>query len=300
MDITVQAFELTTGNGITLEMLGEHMKVSSADPVDGRLLYIDRADGWWRGLLLTARNIKAFSRMKRDGGVIRLSPEAITEGELAHFNFFLLNEKKRRGLYQYYHGAASIHGYANILKKHYSRYKNQLISEDCQTEGENPEHPPTKIKKKYSGSLNYQLVLRRQSFEDLVRNLQAIKNITIEFVEYKPNQKTFRTLANKAKIIKHRLTFMNKYDDSIRNAIIKLVASDALKNLSGVGVEESGLERNFRLLQEPESLGKFDFNDIVLETEFDSRDVRGSLQAAPLLSRLKEIADNDAWMTGRI
>ena len=88
MDVTVQAFELATGDGITLEMLRERIQQSSNTLVDGRFLYIDQHEGWWRGLLLTARNIKAFARMEREDGRIRLSPEAINTGELAHFNFF--------------------------------------------------------------------------------------------------------------------------------------------------------------------------------------------------------------------
>jgi len=300
MDITIQAFEITTGNGITLDMLRNHIQTSTAASVDGRFLYVDQTDGWWRGLLLTARNIKAFSRMEREGGRIKLSPEAITNGELAHFNFFLFNEERRRGLYQYYHGSASIHGYAGILKLHYNTLKKRLIEQACRDAGEDPEDPPSRIKKRYSGYLNYQLVLRRKSFEDLIRELRGISKATVQFVEYQPSQRLFRSLAEKSKTIKHNLSFRNKYDGSIKDDIIELANSDILKNLSGVGVDEDDIERPFKLLREPESLGKFDFNDIVLETEFDSNDVPTSLRTAPLLTRLERIAEEDNWMMGRI
>lgn len=300
MDITIQAFEISIGNGITLDMLRSHIQTSAALPFDGRFLYVDQTDGWWRGLLLTARNIKAFSRMEREGGRIKLSPEAISNGELAHFNFFLFNEERRRGLYQYYHGSASIHGYANILKQHYNTLKKRLIEQACREAGEDHENPPDRIKRRFSGFLNYQLVLRRKSFEDLIRELRGISKASLQFVDYQPGQRLFRSLAEKSKAVKHNLTFRNKYDGSIKDDLIELANSDILKDLSGVGLDDDDIERPFKLLREPESLGKFDFNDIVLETEFDSDDVQTSLQAAPLLRRLERIAEQDSWMMGRI
>lgn len=299
MDVTVQAFELTTGNGISLDTLGTHIQAISGSPVENRFLYIDQTDGWWRGLLLTARNIKAFSRMKRDaGGRIKLSPEAITNGELAHFNFFLLHKERRRGLFQYYHGSASLHGFAHILKRHYGGLKKQLIEETCRSAGEDPGDPPSRIKKQYSGYLNYQLVLRRQSFETLMRELRGVSKASVQFIDYRPHERMFRSLAEKAKPIRHNLTFRNKYDGAIRDNLIELASSDILKELRGVGLDENDIERPFRLLREPETLGRFDFNDIVLETEFDSTDVHSSLQAAPILNRLKSIAESDDWMMG--
>jgi hypothetical protein len=300
MDITVQAFELEIGPRITMQMLYDHLLSAAATPVDGRFLYVDRFDGWWRGLLLTARNIKAFARMERDEGRIRLSPEAIANGELAHFNFFLMHEERRRGLFQYYHGAASIHGFGGILKHQYNALKNQLISQACRAAGEDPEKPPAKIKRRYAGFLNLQLVLRRESFEDLVRNLRAVSKVSIQFKEYQPNERLFRSLAEKSKVVKHTLTFRDKYEGSLRDDIIELARSDMLKDLRGVGIEEGDVERRFRLLNEPESLGRFDFNDVVLETEFDSNDVRSSLQRAPLLTRLADIAQADDWLMGSI
>jgi len=68
---------------------------------------------------------------------------------------------------------------------------------------------------------------------------------------------------------------------------IELARSDLLKDLRGIGLDEGDVERRFRLLHEPESLAKYDFNDIVLETEFDSNDVPSSLQTSSLLVRLK-------------
>ena len=300
MDVTVQAFELTTGKGITLEALKAYIEKAASKAVDGRLLYIDKNEGWWKGLMLTARDIKAFSRMERKGRRIRLSPQSITNGELAHFNFFLFHEKRRRGLFQYYHGSASIHGFAQNLKRRYNTLRDVLISNACKEAGEDPDNPPKKIKSRYSGALNYQLVLRRKSFEDMIRDLKGISNVSIQFTEYRPGNRIFRSLAEKAKTVRHNLTFRDKYDGSLKDDLIAISRKRSLKDLRGVGIENGDIERRFRFLREPESLGKFDFNDIVLETEFDSDDVHNSLSKSPLLDRLMEIAQSDNWIMGRV
>lgn len=300
MDITVQAFELTSGEGITFDLLRAHIQSNSAVSVDGRLVYIDKSDGWWRGVLLTARDIKTFSRMEREGGRIRLSPEAITKGELAHFNFFIFHEERQRGLYQYYHGSASLHGFANVLKHHYGGLKKQLIEQACREAGEDPDDPPVRIKRRFKGYMNYQLVLRRQSFENLINGFRAVNKISIQFVEYQPAHRLFRSLADKANRVVHNLTFKNKYEGSIRDDLIALATTDTLKELRGVGIDENDIERPFRLLNEPESLGKFDFNSTVLQTEFDSDDVHSSLHTAPLIRNLMAIAEADNWMMGQV
>ncbi|ADW18592.1 hypothetical protein Despr_2453 [Desulfobulbus propionicus DSM 2032] len=300
MEITVQAFELKTGKGISLQHFGDHLKTLSVSSVKNRYIYVDRTDGWWHGLLLTARNIKAFARMERQGGRVILSPESIKNGELAHFNFFLVHEKFGRGLYQYYHGSSSVHGFAQVLKQHYNGFKKQCIERDCLAENILADSPPKKITKRYAGYLVYQLVLRRKSFEALMKELRGVRKVSLQFVEYEPHQRLFRSLAGKAKAVQHNLTFGNKYDGSIRDDLVELANTDILKTLSGVGIDDNDVERRFRLLNEPESLGNFDFNDIVLSTEFDSEDVHSSLERAPVLSKMKTIAESDNWLMGKI
>ncbi|MBF0377304.1 MAG: hypothetical protein HQK72_07450 [Desulfamplus sp.] len=301
MNITVQAFELSNDkNNITLEMLNSHIQNNPNTNGDNRYIYIDRYDGWWTGLLLTAKNIKAYPRMEKEKGRIKLSPEAINKGELGHFNFFLLHEERRRGLFQYYHGSASIHIFAKILKSHYNYLKNILIEQACKDAGKDPNSPPPEIIKRYAGNLNYSLVLRQTSFEEIVSNLRGISKIDVQFTEYVFNDQVFRPLAEKAKTVRHHLTFKAKHDQSILDKVIELSRYPHLKSLSCVGIEEDNIERKFKLLNEPESLGTFDFNDVVLKTEFDSDNVHNSLENVPFIAELKKIAEADDWMMGRI
>ena len=116
MDVTVQAFEIETGKGIKPDEFFNHLGATSATPIQDRYLYLTRDNGILKGVLLTARNIKAFSRMIKNGTHIQLNPEALQNGELAHFNYFIINEENLHGLFQYYHGAASIHGLATVLR----------------------------------------------------------------------------------------------------------------------------------------------------------------------------------------
>lgn len=300
MDINILAFELELGKGITMPELFDHIAGSSGSHTDSRYLYVARHEGWWRGLLLTARDIKAFSRMQRAGGHITLTPENLGESELAHFNYFILNEDKKRGLFQYYHGAASLNGFGYQLKSKYNNLKNAKIAAACSAVGAPSDAPPGRIKRKYSGYLSCDIVLRRSSFESLIRDLRQIRRLTIQFKKYIPGTRAFRPLASKAKVIRHKLSFRDQYGGALRDDVISLARSRDLKDLRGVGIGEDGLDRRFRLINEPETLGRFDFNDVVLNTEFDSSNVAGSMANAPMIARLHEIAGNDAWCMGNI
>lgn len=295
MDVKVMAFEISLGNGITMPTLYDHIVGTSNVSVDRRLLYLDQLDGWWRGLVLTSKDIKAFSKLIRERGSIRLSPEAIHDGELAHFNFFLVNATTGRGYFQYYHGSSSVNAFFYSLRKKYNELRDILIDIACREAQVERYNMPASIKRRFKGKLHCTLVLRRKSFAELMEELRYVKNLSIQFREYVPNQPLFRALALRAKSIKHRLVFGVQDDPSVLRSIVDLVHADVLKDLRGVGVANDDFERAFQLLNEPETLARFDFNDVVLETEFDSRDISRSMNNAPMLQRLREIANTDGW-----
>ena len=300
MDINILAFELELGKGITMPEIFDHVVGSSGTPTDSRYLYVARNDGWWRGLLLTARDIKAFTRMQRAGGHITLTPENLGESELAHFNYFILHENNRRGLFQYYHGAATLNGFGYQMKCKYNNLKHAKVAAACRAAGVPTDAPPARIRKQFSGYLACDIVLRRSSFDALIRDLRQIRRLTLQFKQYIPGTRAFRPLASKASAIRHKLTFRDQYGGALREDIVSLARSRDLKDLRGVGIGEDGLERRFRLLNEPETLGRFDFNDVVLNTAFDSNNVADSMANAPMIARLHEIAGEDAWCMGRI
>lgn len=300
MDINVQAFEIELGRGITMPQVFDHIVATSGTVLDSRYLYVARHDGWWRGLVLTARDIRAFTRMQRAGGRITLTPENLGDAELAHFNYFILHEERRRGLFQHYHGAASLNGFGFQLKHKYQALKQRLIAAACAAAGAPADNPPARITKQFAGFLSYDIVLRRTTFEALVRELRQIRQITVQFTEYTPGVRAFRPLASKASAVRHKLTFRDQYDGALRDDLIALARVNTLKDLRGVGIGEDDLERRFRLINEPETLGRFDFNDVVLHTAFDSNRVADSLANAPMIGRLHAIANDDPWCMGRI
>lgn len=188
MDVSVQAFEVTTGTGISivelLDFVVSKNEKQDVRPYKGRYIYRNISDKWIQGVVLTSKNIKAFSKLIREGKKIILSPEEIKDGELAHFNFFLINKNNSRGFYQHYHGSSSIHGFMDSMKLYHNEFKNELRNRECIKEG--LEEPNSKIKKKFKGSLQYNFVLRRKKFEELIQEFDRIKNIEIEFAEYVP------------------------------------------------------------------------------------------------------------------
>ena len=301
MEINVQAFELQLGNGISMSDLYDHLIASSSNVVEDRYLYVDRSGHHWRGLVLTSKNIKAFSRMQRESnGRVVLHPEMLTDSELAHFNYFLLDERTKRGLYQYYHGSATVNGLGSNLSRRYADLRLKKINEACAHISASSDNPPKAIKRAFSGSLSLALVLRRTSFESLLSELRLIKNATIEFIEYMPSLQAFQPLAARAYSVRHRLSFRGEQGCGIGGLLGGLVQSGNVKELSGIGIDQDNMERRFKLYNQPETLATYNFNDIVSTTSFDSSRVCESLTKAPMIDRLNEIGRQDPWFTGVI
>lgn len=293
MDVKVMAFELSLGSGISMDDLYNYCIGTSDKAIGKRLLYLHKQDGWWRGLILTTKNIKAFSRLIREKGKIRLSPQALDNGELAHFNYVILNESSKRGYFQYYHGSASVHGFADALKKKYNDIRELRIAEACLKLGKTIDDIPKSVKKQFKGTLQCEIVLRKKTFKELMEEMKHVKNITVQFKEYVPDQPLFRPLAEKAKSIKHRLTFGAQ--TPVLNNIVDLVTANVIKDLRGVAVSEDDYERPFKFINEPETFDRFDFNEVVLSAEFDSGNISDSMNNSPLIERLFKIAKEDKW-----
>lgn len=300
MNVVVQAFDIELGKGISTSDLYNSIVGLAGTPLEDRYLYLTKEGDLWMGLLLTARNIKAFSKMRKERNRIQIEPVSLGESEIAHFNYFILNAKHQRGLFQKYHGAASINVLGYQLRSHYNQLKEQKVIRDCNEDGGSPSAPPKHIKNRYAGHLNWSIVLRRNSFESLISDLEKIKNATIQFTEYMPDCKAFQPIASKAKVIRHRLTFQEQHRGAIKRDLIRLSKFPGLKSLSGVGVDSNGLEQKFKLLNEPETLGVFNFNEVALETTFDSNRISDSIQGAPMIKRLQDIGNNDPWFTGEV
>jgi hypothetical protein len=300
MQINIQAFEVDLGHGITMDQFYNYISRSSSDLIESRYLYVSRsAAGWWRGLLLTSRNIRAFTRMQRNEGHITLTPQNLGNSELAHFNYFILHERLKRGLFQRYHGAASLDGFGSNLKRRYHALKERLVLDACIAAGIETGQPNRAIQNRFRGNLSYSVVLRRTSFDDLIRDLRSIKSVTCEFREYIPSERAFQPLASRATAVRHRLTFRDQ-NRSIVNDLINFARFEGLKGLSGVGVGHDNLEKRFRLYNEPETLGSYDFNEVVMSTHFDSSQITASLEESDMIRRLHRIAEDDPWCRGDI
>ena len=297
MDVKVMAFELTMGNGITISDLYDYCLRTSGTRVYNRLLFVDKKDKWLRGLMLTSKNIKAFSKLIRETGKIILSPQAIVDGELAHFNFFLMNTENLHGYFQYYHGSTSIHSFGESLKRKYRDLRELSIDRERKASGFDGNYTPKQIKNKYDGFLNFEIVFRKKTFQQFIEELNYVKNITVQFKEYIPDQRQFRSLAEKAKARRLSLTFKG-YENraAILKDLIALGHVDDIKDIRGVGVGSDNYEKAFKLYNEPETLDRFDFNDVVLQTEFDSSDVPKSIDNTPIVNRLYQMAEDDPWI----
>ena len=299
MDVKVMAFELTLGNGITISDFYNYCRKTSATPLYKRFIYVDQSDKWLRGIVLSSKDIKAFTKLIRKPGKIIISPESINDGELAHFNFFLINTENLHGYFQYYHGSTSIHGFGDTLKRKYRDLKHGLMAQECRNRGVGEDELPRNIKNKYNGYLKFEVVLLRKTFQDFMKDFSYVKNITLQFKEYVPNQPLYRVLAEKAKTRRHSLTFKGyEHRTEILRDVIALGTSNVIQDLHGVGVMGDHYERSFKLFNEPETLDHFDFNEAVLLTEFDSSNVSGSIDNAPVAQRLYKLAEKDKWISG--
>jgi hypothetical protein len=265
MKIKLLGINLESGSGFTLANLFNYIGQHN-DPVDiggyGRFLYIDERDGFHVGLLITTKNQKKYLEFKHDKTAAKLEAKDVSEGaKFADFNFFAINKKTGRGIYQYYHHSCSLNMFGVICRSYYERLRQAQISEAMKTCHSTKEEKA--IKKHFAGTLKWEIVVRPEAFDALVRSLKSIKAVTLTLSTLAYEKTVFTPISRVAKRMTQRYTFAPKTPiSSLVSGIRDVVSKADVDGAKVEGIGQDGLEQVIKLINTPDFFGSFDFDAV--------------------------------------
>jgi hypothetical protein len=277
--------------GFRLELVGESADPISFDQLFGwlaarrnverefngfnRLVYVGSTEKYHTGLLLTAKTHKRFCELKRTGEALKINVrEAEAGASLIDFNFFVLNRETGRGLYQYYHNSCSVPVFGRFCAYELGMFQAFKIVEEIKAMGgkENlSDQQLEQVFERFSGTLDCQLLVRKENFGTLIEQMEKISAIEFSFASIEPEQERwFRRFTGVSKLIKHRVTFNRKVTlEERRRAILSFVNDGEVEEAAVEGVDADGLEKTIALSNNPDSFGHFDFDSIAGDMDFE-------------------------------
>lgn len=130
----------------------------------------ENGDVYLLGLLITKKGTKHMTTAAPAENQTTVLEQITPVNPLADFNFFVVNQRTRRGVYQHYHGAAPASVFFQVIQTSFERKKADYIGRlDTVTAKKNAQRTV----------LRGALCLRKESFYEIVAELHQIKSMAL-------------------------------------------------------------------------------------------------------------------------
>lgn len=282
------------GKGITLEDFCKHLQSISGQENNGKMVALDTRDGYWAGVLLTIKDMKAYCQMKRKGKSFKIAPQKLDDdSRMADFNYFIVNPKTGRGLYQHYHQSPVANTFCNFTRRRYNAYRDEQIAAEIEAAGGDDiaTSDYKKIRAKYKGYFSYQTLLRQEDFLKCVSAMKSVKNFAFELATITDEEKLFTPASEYAKRCSHKVFFgEDTLLTNVKNGIVGTVEKFGVKRATVHGQDEHGQDTVYKLLNDYATYEEFEYDDIIGSVELDSDNLKQSVCNAMLVEELLKVA----------
>jgi hypothetical protein len=293
MRVKVLGFNLLIEGGINGARFFEWIESQSPlKPEPQRRLAITRDGEYWKGLLLTVRDVRHFTQIQEAGGQFILTTETMKDGaHPADANFFIVHASTLRGLYLHYFHSASLNTLCYELKHLYDELRRLEMERAVEALCEPSTRELIETKRRYRKSLKYTILVRPGTLEDCVEELDRIKSFTFQYSELRPIVESFRPIASTALRVTHRAVFSKSGTlEAQKQAVVDLIKSNVLRTASVVGMDPSEHEVTYRLTHDLASLGEYDYDKLADGLKVNSADLISSIRTCPMVQTLVEMA----------
>jgi hypothetical protein len=294
MKVRIFGFQWQTGNGITLEDFCNHLQSISGQENSGKMIALDAKDGYWAGVLLTIKDMKAYCQMKRKGGGFKIMPQKLDDdSRMADFNYFIIHPQTGRGLYQHYHQSPVANTFCNFCRRRYNAFRDEKIGGEIEAAGgdniSNSDYK--KIRSKYKGYFSFQTLLRQEDFLKCVSAMKSVKNFAFELATITDEEKLFTPASEYAKRCSHKVFFgEDTLVSNVKNGIAGTVEKFGLKRATVHGQDEYGQDTVYKLLNDYATYEEFEYDDIIGSVELDSENLKQSVCDSMLVEELLKVA----------
>jgi hypothetical protein len=297
MDIKISGFEIRNTGSITLGSFFSHLHsiggVQSGDLIFG---VVDKKTHY-SGIIILIKDMRAFLTKKNLGGSVTISAETIKDNEdFVVANFFLIDKEKFRGLYSSYHGSCTLNKFLHFLNNRFKVYRNSLISTEVDSFKQKMSdwdiHKlEKKASKKYTGSLKYAILERKEELDKRISRLSELKNFTFEHMALAPENDNFVALPKFAKRISHSLTFGLAQEgrlSALKQTVINVIKGGHIQKGTIKGTDPDGLEVIYKMYNDYDVFERHDYENTIKTVMIDLNNIKSSISSSIIARILEE------------
>jgi hypothetical protein len=256
-----------------------------------RLLYVGQLEDYHVGLFLKLKDQRRFTEITDSGGQFKITVRSLDQGNnLCDFNFFMINKKTCRGLYQYYHQSCSFNQFSIFCAQQYEGLKQSRIEADLGHVGGDGASPRDKrrVNKTYKGSLTWENIVKQESLKQLLEELEQIKFFDFNIATIDESDPWMTPLKRFVKK-NRRIVRFKAAQVGLVNAIIETIQNRQITTGRVGGTDAEKRERVYRLIENPDKFAEFEYEDIADETTLNVAEVERS----PFFEEMLRVVNSD-------
>jgi hypothetical protein len=143
------------------------------------------------GLFVTIKDLKRFCEYWEANGQFELNTRELEDGsKMAEFNFFVMNRRTHKGVYQFYYSSCSLQRFLGYLKSVFLALKKRHI-EEIQSGSFDKATILKKMAALTNTDLKAELLVRPETFDELLKEFDYIKDMKINMTTYIPDSSKY-------------------------------------------------------------------------------------------------------------
>jgi hypothetical protein len=268
MKVRFLAFRVGCDGAMTLSQLMEFVSTQDSHRFMryDRLLRVTEADGYYLGVVITSKQHRKTPELSVDDLVV--SVRDIEEGKNAmDFNFFVINTKTGRGLYQHYHQSLRLQSFGGLLdsqmKRLVERQAKAAIAQ-AETTRNITERQKAALRTQFRTKLHLAQLAREAELPDLVRGMERIKRLRYEVAYIEEPGSKLEPLTGLVKISRREFVFNREATiEKLRDGVLAVVRAVSPSKGKIVGEDAEGEEQILSLLENYDVFGELEYDEAV-------------------------------------
>lgn len=308
MKIRILGFELYLKNdAVTLQRLIEEIQAKGKQQIADldkiianpgnissldRIIVISKKGDYWIGVTIKIKDVKSFCKLTNSSGVIELTSQDLEGNDrIVDVNFFVINKKTGKGLYQHYHQSTWVNSFCKILQfrhREICESSKALINKKAEVENWSPKKTKKELSRFNSG-LTYGIIPKPGDFPEFVRQMELVRKIQFEYKTEPESYSPMQALRKEAKRVSHIFSFGSRAKqaaDQIRNRIAKAAENGQFKRARVEGIDPSNVEVVYNLDKNYDYFSEYDYDEAIKDADLKFSNIIESLDNSPMIGRI--------------
>lgn len=268
MQANLVGFELHVGKTVSLAEFFDHLRSLGNQQIrfagHERMIYIGERADYYLGLFITIKDQAKFCELRSDGDEFEISVRSLDDGtNIVDFNFFVVHKDTGRGLYLHYHQSCSANQFGLYCRRRYEDLRGTKKDADIAALGSTPTKKALRAIAAHYKKVTLKLVVmvRKEKLSELLEEFESIQVFEFDVQAMTSEEPEYTPVRPFIKRQTRRIRFIKQSSQSVIRSWISAVAG-SVQRARVQGLDEDGETRAFRLMDNPDSFGSYEYETI--------------------------------------